>query len=498
MTGSETPDRSYREGHEHTINTLRQANNRLRSDLGGQPQTIQLKTLQAAAKDIHRVTVWPPSSGSSAVDLIEIPGGGMPLTAAQLAGIPDAQAASEPATAASSNLSNDPLDNVPLDQMLVSAKLSWTSFVLPGLLAATGVLGLTKFRGLIDKIGNTAARWLVKGGLWASLVTASNMIWRQFLTSPRLRIYENAVKQLPAVLHYQVTSSHRIDVYDAYANPKQRWSPEELQYLQQYLDLMPADHLKKIQAIVSAPVNTLTDDGTTGETVATPMQLFTFFQAKLKGIILMRDGLKNGLLGHEIGHFAKKDLPKDLNDQWEKLHSASRDPFFDFVDSADFSSTPSPGQSPYGSTNTDEDFASVYGNWVSNSGFPQVHKSWDLSCLAEAINRAGDGHSILLAKTLFIAGLFASPENQKISVYTHQDPWNTQTALQRNSWTYQRTANTLVIGGYTFRIENGLITGVKVDFSNDTSLPSSYLKEPYEVTFAQPAPIPPSLKPTSH
>src|SRR5262249_18182724 len=157
-----------------------------------------------------------------------------------------------------------------------------------------------------------------------------------------------------------------------------------------FLSDLPASHLAGLQTIVNYPVYSVSQSlGYSELGLALPAQVM---DGRGGTIAVDRKFAGHdffGLLGHEVGHLVQfSTLSSDEKWQWIHLFRNSHDLYRDFVN--DDSYVPiisdSPHSAAYGSTNVREDFASVYGNWATNSVY----------LMMESMARAQIGNPMML------------------------------------------------------------------------------------------------------
>jgi hypothetical protein len=149
-------------------------------------------------------------------------------------------------------------------------------------------------------------------------------------------------------------------------------------------------------------------------------------------------------LMHEIGHEVEfRVISQTDRAHWVALHNASNDPL-NFVPNDD-----NPG---YAQTDEEEDFAETHRWYAEDTG----------NLFSMAVNNAAAGHTLLLAKALFMTYFFVNP-NGTVNFYTPGIQFtrngpnpdivsSTQTISTVSQIPYVKTADMLQIDGYTFTL----------------------------------------------
>ena len=449
VTSEKSPDQSYRSPKEHSIHTLRANNEKLSSELENGAYTDRPVILADAAGVIHRVSTSRVEKGM----ILSVPDAIYLDKSGSVAASSDGPAGkTHYAVAGSSNashwmdltVSGKVPDDAPLDSSLVSTKLSWTSFLLPILLGLAVVT-----MGFIPKtsravqaflrntlhLGKMGLPVLLMGAAVMTVIAAFRII-RDTELPDYMVLYQNAKKNLPVSLDYHSSTGHEIPVYDAYANRSQRWTSADYSTLQQLLDSLPANHLKGIDGIVSAPTYPLTGKDTgysIGPNSAFHIPILTAPQIP-RGIIVYNTALYNGALAHEIGHEVQFDLPASVNDEWKGLWNAGRS-----------------------AMDNEDGFGEAYADWSRTSAIPGQS-----SVLNHSIQQAANGQPGTLAQTLFMAAQFADPTNHTLRVYSTDSAGR----VSGGQWSVSRSNDALTLGATVFHLKDGQI--VSADANGQT------------------------------
>jgi hypothetical protein len=236
------------------------------------------------------------------------------------------------------------------------------------------------------------------------------------------------------------------------------------------LDALPTEHLKGVNFIGSLSTKLVTVSGQSGVTAAG--------EADEAGAIvldtskILTDSFFQECLLHEIGHIVQFQSLGFYDKEWEKISKQSTDRG-DFV-------------SDYAQTNDKEDFAESYEHWTKSSAMMAL----------DATIAAKNGNPGLLKKYLFMAGLFMNKDKKSLATYTggnfsmdevsSEEPGMGEEPDQpsegiysklvqvtqsieffRTDLPYYRTADSLTINAYTYRLNGNRITSIE-DFWGET------------------------------
>lgn len=211
----------------------------------------------------------------------------------------------------------------------------------------------------------------------------------------------------------------------------------QLQQVTMILSQLPADHAATLQNIFFVPHSlwVQSSEGQKGVSYANDGDRSIYIDA---GIIPGSGMSWLGTLRHEIGHEVEFHAISDTARQaWINLHNQSNNPS-DFV-------------SDYAKTSEEEDFAETY-------------RTLSPRTFSDAVKGAGQGHTVLMSKMIFMASQFISSDpstanyDGTITMYG-PDP-SGQVLDQPTRVPYQKTNDMLRIGDYTFHLSGQNITSI--------------------------------------
>jgi hypothetical protein len=458
IIGPETPSESYRPLADKKSYTIAQA-------LSLTPFTT-LSDVQRRAAFAHHVEV-----GAG-------PGSEIPVLSAQ----------------SPKSLPDQPEENLPpppSEQLLV-ATIQFTEAPPP----SYEELGWSSWVSLLSPALKNVFRTLTQPGAWLiKAARAAGLELEDFIETQWRRIYKTVMQKggplawvmektlgLSPAYVYVASDGHRIPVYDAYAPGDARLKAEDFNALRQFLDAMPPGHLDNIPALVNLPCGLLYP-GAEG---------FADFS---RGIGLNSPrSIVTGALAHEVGHFVQQALDADARNEWSALHESQDVTQLDYIGGPYYwFPFDVPGFVPYGATNELEDFATIYHAWTNDSASPPIGDTQQQSTTLweEAFRRAATGHSKLLEKTLYMAGVFTDPNKGELTLYSRHglDPRGPTDAFQSR---VQHQGNQLQVGDVAFTLNDELkiiaadIPGTRYWMMQSESLQGQALR----IEFSNPVDIP--------
>jgi sugar lactone lactonase YvrE len=309
----------------------------------------------------------------------------------------------------------------------------------------------------------------------------NNSAWGWMMTNPQAN--------LPLTMNYLTASGHSIPFYDTFAPSATGdvFTAADLTALTQFLNIMSPELLQYAQVIVNGPVVQMLDAASNTSGPSEP-------EISIYGV----GDVYDEALSHEIGATVFfEGFSGPLGQEWGALwNQSAANPVWDTVDCYSiYPPRPMPASqpTPWGFTSEGEDFATVFSNWGGDSGTPRVNPSQSSSIMEEAVYRAQQGYPILLEKTLLVASLFTDPTTLQLSLYHYASyRWSCCTSpIQRTFGTVKTSAASLMVGDYTFTIQNGLLTGVTSPASQATVASGQTVNIPaLNYTFPTPVPIP--------
>ena len=215
-------------------------------------------------------------------------------------------------------------------------------------------------------------------------------------------------------------------------NPHMSFTSEEMQLIVQTLDRLPLHTIKPTFKIMSTSVagwGTVLGAATQNGTVLLMINMAENGQRIITSPDFPaseRNGERSAdkiaatdipeLLSHEVGHlfhYYLKENNIELANRFEVLHNNSGSDTLNYMDTLLFGYVPYTSATPYGMTNLNEDFATIFAGFTQ-----QTNKFFEI-----AISRAIDGSPVLLEKLLFMTQFFLTEDGENLMTYDGYARW---------------------------------------------------------------------------